>query len=124
MAAITDLNWAQVNEALKQLVGTNVDIIALDSYGVPTNLLISSVVGSYPEVDGGKGGVVKFLARLHDACVMAQEAANTGKVAGEQLKAFQPAIAGTAVGTFAPISRTLKARHDLSSSTKVIGTNT
>lgn len=123
MPAVTDLTWAQLNEAFKVVLGTNTDTITVDSYGTPTEININGIVGSYPALGSDKAGVLKFLTRLYDACLVAQDTANTGKAVGEKLTAFRAATSTAPVGTFVPVTRTIAARHDLSSSTKIVGTN-
>lgn len=125
MPAINDLTWNQLNNALKELVGTNNNLIVLDGYGNPTTLDIGAIVEQFPaDTDPvSQQGVVKFMARLFDACRNAQVAANTGQATGERLNAFSAPTSAAPVGTLVPVTRTLVTRADLSSVTKVIGTN-
>lgn len=123
MAAVTDLTWAQVNEALKDLLDTNAEVIGLDEYGNPVTIDIESVINSHSEDAGGKTGVVEFASKFFDACAKAQTLANDGLDLAEQLTAFRPIVAGPLIGTLMSVNRTVSAQHDLSSSSIILGTN-
>lgn len=125
MPVVTDLTWTQLNTALKTVVQTNNDLITLDSYGQPTEIDVAAIIQSFP-VDSDattSTGVIKFMARLFDACREAQIAANANQPTGERLNAFAAPTNQAPVGTFVPIIRTMTTRADLSSASRVIGTN-
>lgn len=127
MPAVTDLTWSQLNIALKQLTGSSLNsIITVDAYGIPTNINILEAVGGIsPDLAQPEAtvGVIKFITRLYDACKIAQDMANQGKTTGEKLNAFGVATAAAPKGTLVPITRTIVSQADLSSATKIVGTN-
>lgn len=125
MPAVTDLTWTQLNTALKSVVQTNNDLVTLDSYGMPTAIDVAAIIQSFPldNDNATSTGVIKFMARLFDACREAQTTANTNQPTGERLNAFAAPTNQAPVGTLVPIIRSMTTRADLSSATRVIGTN-
>lgn len=125
MPPLTDLTWTQVNSALKIMLNTNSDLITLDSYGIPSTINVAAIVEIFPadSSDTTSQGVLKFMARLFDACREAQIAANVSQPIGEKLNAFGPPASQVPVGTLIPIVRTLTVRADLASANRIIGTN-
>lgn len=124
MSVVTDLTWSQLNTALQQLLGTNTSLINANENGVTVITLNINPIISGTEVDGLSAlGVIKFITRLHDACRIAQEAANQGKTTGEKLSAFGAATAAAPRGTLVPITRAMVTQADLSTATKIVGTN-
>lgn len=121
---MTDLTWTQLNTALQQLLGTNNSLINTTENGVTTISLHINPIISGTEISGlSTSGVIKFMTRLHDACRIAQETANQGKATGERLTAFGAATAAAPRGALVPISRTMITQADLSTATKIVGTN-
>lgn len=123
MAPLTDLTWIQLNTALKARLGTSNNPIDLDAYGYPESINIGTVVKDFPEIGNDVVGVLKFMAVMLDACRDAQVLANNSQPTGERLSAFPAATTQTPVGTLVPITRTMTSRADLTSVTKIIGTN-
>ena len=123
MAPITDLSWRLLNTKLKQRLGVNQDLIEIDAYGRPTTIDIGAILQDPPMSEDGSTalGVVKCLAILLDSCRDGQVEVNTGQPAGERLDAFPAPTSAAPVGTLVPVTRTMVARADLSSVTKVIG---
>lgn len=122
MAAVTDLTWTQLNSALKQVLGVSSDIIYLVQ-GEESHLAVD-----FPLLAGGANsmnseGVIKAFSILLEAARRAQETANTGKATGERLSAFPAPVNGTPANNFVPVTRSMTARADLSSATKIVGTN-
>lgn len=125
MPALTDLTWTQVNAALKIMLNTNSDLITLNSYGIPSNIDIAAIVESFPaDSDTTTAqGVLKFMARMFDACREAQQTANLSQPVGEKLNAFGPPTSQAPVGILVPVSRTMIGRADLASASRVVGPN-
>lgn len=128
MPAVTDLTWRQLDDALKQLTGATIDIIRLDNSGAVSGIDIAKVLSSTStQIDANDPmsttGVIKFITRLYDACKLAQETANQNKATGEKLSAFGVATAAAPKGTLVPITRTMTTQADLSSATRIVGTN-
>lgn len=119
MAAVTDLTWSQLNTALKQLLGTTNDVITIDGYGIPTDININAIAS----VGDNGTGVIKFMTRLFDAARVAQETANTGKTTGEKLSTFAAPTNAAPSNNLVSITRTIVSRADLTSATKIVGTN-
>ena len=127
MAAITDLTWQQLADALGTMGANPISISGTPNASVITLSISTLVTGTYKS-DGteqpiGETGVIRALTKLLDAARIAQEAVNTGKVAGEKLSAFPAPTFGTLANGYAPITRTLTARAVLSSATQIVGTN-
>lgn len=123
MAPLTDLTWKQVNTALKARLNTSNDVIELDAYGAPGTIDVGAIVQDFPEIGDDAAGVLKFMAIMLDACRDAQVLANNSQPTGERLSAFPAATTQAPVGTLVPITRTMTSRADLTSVTKIIGTN-
>lgn len=124
MPAVTDLTWQQIRDAFAQqgfiqnpiiqgAVGDGVAQIYID---------VSALLGGATQ-EFTKEGVVKAFTKLLAAARVAQEAANTGKAAGEKLAAFPAATTGTPSNGAVPITHTITARALLSSATQIVGTN-
>lgn len=128
MAAITDLTWIQLLSGLDELgLGHLLDTSRANS--------LSDEVGIYhlridlKRIPNWQGktlqdeGVIWFVSKLLDACRRAQETANINQAAGERLNAFPNPNTGGVTNNFAPVTRSVIARHDLSSSQNIIGAN-
>lgn len=122
MAAVTDLTWTQLNIALKQVLGVtdpSINVIS-NIEGEATDLSITSLIGNNIYVEGG---VIKAMSILLEACRRAQETANTGKTTGERLNAFPAPTNGAPANNFVPVTRAMTARADLTTATRIVGTN-
>ncbi len=121
MPAVTDLTWAQINEAFSRQ-NPGVDVI-------PTTLINGklyldlSLFSESQVTDTTQDGVIKTLTKLWDLARAAQENANTGRAVGEKLVAFPPPTFGAATNGQAPITRQIAARVVLNSATQIVGTN-
>lgn len=126
MAPITDLSWTQLNNALNARLGLAPNnAIVMDAYGVPASIDLGAILKDIP-IDSNTNaytGVIKFICILLDACRDAQVAINPSVPAGERLLAFPAATTAAPVGTLVPITRTVNSRADLTSVTRVVGTN-
>lgn len=123
MAPLTDLTWKQVNTALKARLNTSNDLIDLDAYGNPATIDIGSIVQDFPKIGSDAAGVLKFMAIMLDACRDAQATANASQPVGEKLNAFANPVTAAPQGTLVPIARTMNTRADLTSVSRIIGTN-
>ena len=112
MASLTDLTLAQVEA---QLPAGSITIAA----GKAT--LDLSLASGQPLDAMTDVGVVKLLARLHQACYDAQQEANTNQIAGERLAAFGAPVNGGTINGYVPTTRALITRSELSSATNVVG---
>lgn len=125
MPAITDLTWSQLNQALIELNG-GTGIIETNDSDFATVINVGKTLGYPPTLnDNSQGtyGVIRFMARLLDACRLAQETVNQGQSVGERLAAFPAPTPGATTGGYAALTRSMTGRHDLTSSNKVIGGN-
>lgn len=125
MAAVTDLNWTDLNAGLRKLLDDpDYNFIYIDTTATPPRLRldISALMpGSSSNLNNAGG--IKLLAILFDAARLQQETLNQGKAVGEKLTAFPAPTFGTLANGYAPITRTLTARAVLSSATQIVGTN-
>lgn len=117
--AVTDLTWSQINDALKQVLKTNADLVTVDSNGNPTSVNIGAITGG----SSNNFSVIKFMNVIHDAGIIAQASANTGKPAGERLNSFSNPVNAAPVNNFVQTTRTIVSRVDLRSATSIVGTN-
>ena len=115
MAAITDLTWQQVQDALG-IAGA----IALDTgkIVIDTSLVTGDTIDGMTDM-----GVLKFLNKLIEACVEAQTTVNDGQVAGERLNAFSAPSFGNPTNGAVVATRTIRFALQLDSTTQVVGTN-
>lgn len=121
MAAITDLTFAQLSDAL----GTQGAVyVAEDTLGNITVQLSISAINDENINNPSSTGVVKFLTRLREACHKAQETVNTAQVDGEKLDAFPAAIStGAVVDGYVQQSGAIKSKIAVATATQIVGPN-
>ena len=119
MAALTDLTWAQLADALE---GNAKIFVGEDPVG---NI---GVLISVPAVNGDTvgtltdQGVVKFLLRLREAARAAQETANQNQTPGEMLDAFPAAVSdGIVTDGYVNQTSSIKAAIKVTSATDISG---
>lgn len=123
MATITDLTWEGFATALAEIVGDSQVVIQSSNDGVQA-IDIKLLIGEIEEISPIDGGVVKAIDRLLEACYVAQERANDNMPDEERLASFVAPIESTPIDGYVPITRTMVSRADLSSVTRIIGSNT
>lgn len=123
MPAVTDLTFTQLNTALNQILGTTANNY-IELTNDETGNLVRLNLTALAQADSlNDEGVIKVFSILLEAARKAQETANTGKTTGEKLSAFPAPTNGAPANNFVPVTRTMTARHDLTSATKIVGTN-
>ena len=124
MAAPTDLTWAQLNGVITDNNGSPLTFITStepDAEGFSViGVDLSALVG-YPITSMQNKGVIKALARLLEIARAAQEKLNEGKPAGEKLAALPAPTVGPTINGYAPVTRSLASRHELSTTTSIVG---
>ncbi len=121
MAAITDLTFAQLSDALGT---TGAVYVGEDTLGNITVQLSVSVINDENVNNPTNTGVVKFLTRLREACHKAQETANQAQVDGEKLNAFPAAIStGAVVDGFVQQSGAIQSKIAVATATQIVGPN-
>lgn len=116
MAAITDLSWQQVQDALATAGAITVsgERVIID-VGVVAGITADAL---------SDNGVIKFLDKFLEACADAQTAANSGQVPGERLAAFTPPTIGAPSSAgLVPVTRSVGFRYQLDSVTTIQGPN-
>lgn len=121
MAAITDLTFSQLSDALGIPGAVSV---GEDTQGnITVQLSISAINGETVNNLSGTG-VVKLLTRLREACHKAQETINQGQAEGEKLDAFPAAVSsGTVVDGYVMQSGTVKSKIAVATATQIVGPN-
>lgn len=121
MAAITDLTFAQLADAL----GTpNAIYVAEDPLGNITVQLSVGAINNETINSPATTGVVKFLTRLREACNKAQETANVGQAEGEKLDAFPSATStGSVLDGYVQQTGVIKSKIAVATATQIIGQN-
>ena len=121
MAAITDLTFAQLSDALET---TGAIYVGEDTLGNITVQLSISAINNEVINNPSTIGVVKFLTRLREACHKAQEMVNQGQVDGEKLDAFPAAIStGAVVDGYVQQSGAIKSKIAVATATQIVGPN-
>lgn len=121
MAAITDLTFAQLADALGT---TGAVYVGEDTQGNITVQLSISAINDENINSTASFGVVKFLTRLREACHKAQEIVNQGQATGEKLNAFPAAIStGAVVDGFVQQSGAIQSKIAVATATQIVGTN-
>lgn len=115
MAAITDLTWQQVQDALGVTGG-----ITVTSSKVVIN--VETILGSTTDALSD-AGVLKFLNKLLDACLDAQATANTNQATGEKLNSFGTPTYGAITNGNVLVTRTVRLNAQLESATTISGPN-
>lgn len=116
MPALTDLTWQQLNDIFEN------PLIAQVAGGESTtNLMLNLTILSPEFITTDQTGVVKALAKLLEIARKAQEKLNEGKPAGEKLAAFPAPTVGATINGYAPVTRSLASRHELSTTTSIVG---
>jgi len=116
MAAIVDLTWQQLQDAL----GTAGAITVVSGKVV----IDVGLVGGLTADSLSDNGVIKFLDKLLDACQDAQSTANTAQTTGERLAAFTPPTIGAPSSAgLVPVTRSVSFRYVLDSTTSIQGPN-
>lgn len=121
MAAITDLTFNQLSEALAT---TGALSVSEDILGNITVQLSVSIINDETINNLASMGVVKFLTRLREACHKAQEAINTSQDTGEKLNAFPAATStGSVVDGYVQQSGTIQSKIAVATATQIVGPN-
>ena len=116
MAAINDLTWQQLQDAL----GT-AGAITVASGKVVIDV---GLVGGLTADALSDNGVLKFLDKLLDACQDAQTTVNAAQAVGERLAAFStPTIGAPSSAGLVPVTRAIGFRYVLDSATTIQGPN-
>lgn len=110
MAAITDLSWANLSDAFGPSPLNRPLLVAnTDAYG--TNILLDLGVLLGREISStGSLGVIEAILKFREVCVIAQTAANQGKLSGEKLNSFAPVTFGTISNNAAPVTASIAAK--------------
>ena len=121
MAAITDLTFAQLSDALG---ATGAVYVGEDTLGNITVQLSISVINDENINNLTNTGVVKFLTRLREACHKAQETINQGQAVGEKLDAFLAATStGAVVDGYVQQAGSIKSKIAVATATQIVGLN-
>ena len=112
MTAINDLTFQQMQTELP----TGVISVAAGVLSINLTTLLGSGADAMIDV-----GVVKALSILLDAAYKAQVLANVGQPIGERLAAFLPPATGAISAGFAPTTRSLVTRAEISTAVNIIG---
>ena len=122
MAAITDLNWQQLGDALG---GNGQVFLGEDAQGNIGVLISVSTVNNSLAGGLNTGGVVKFLMRLREAAAQAQVLINETQEVGEKLNAFPPSSStGSVVNGAITQTGTIQAAIVVASASEVVGVTT
>jgi hypothetical protein len=117
MAPITDLTWAQLQDAS----GSPGLMVFDDNLGLVLRLsFLTGVTYSTLNNAMGSNGVVQALYQLREWAAAAQVSVNTGKSIGDRLAAFPPASHGTALNGFVMSSGQIVTRTPLAT-TGIVG---
>lgn len=121
MAAITDLSFSQLSEAL----GTIGAIAVLeDTVGNITVQFSVSIINGETVNNLASFGVVKFLTRLREACHKAQQIVNESHAVGEKLNAFPAATStGAVVDGYVQQSGAIQSKIEVATATQIVGAN-
>jgi hypothetical protein len=120
MAAINDLTWQQLNEALGE---TGQIFLGEDTQGNIGVLISVSTVNGSVAGNLSTNGVVKFLMRLREAAAEAQILINETQAVGEKLNAFPPSTSnGTVINGAITQTGSIQAAIVVSSASEVVGT--
>ena len=121
MAAITDLTFSQLSDALGI---PNAIFVGEDALGNITVQLSISAINDETVNNLTNAGVVKFLTRLREACHKAQETINQGQTEGEKLDAFPAAVSsGAVVDGYVQQSGGIKSKIAVATATQIVGPN-
>lgn len=121
MAAITDLTFSQLSEALAT---TGAVSVSEDTLGNITVQLSVSIINDETINNLASKGVVKFLTRLREACHKAQETINTSQATGEKLNAFPAATStGAVVDGYVQQSGAIQSKIAVATATQIVGPN-
>lgn len=129
MAAISDLNGTQLEQSLVNNLGASNErpplfTIISDAYGSQILLNITALTGKEATSES-QLEVTEFLVKLRELCAIAQIDANVGKVKGEKLNSFPPAVYGAVSDGMSVVTAPITARMSVSSiqKEKIIGVN-
>lgn len=121
MAAITDLTFSQLSDALGI---TGAVYVGEDTLGNITVQLSISAINDEVINSPASFGVVKFLTRLREACHKAQETINTSQTTGEKLDAFPAATStGAVVDGYVQQIGSIKSKIAVATATQIVGPN-
>lgn len=121
MAAITDLTFSQLSDALGI---SGAVYVAEDPVGNITVQLSISAINDESINSPANFGVVKFLTRLREACHKAQMTANQGQAEGEHLDAFPAATStGAVVDGYVQQAGMVKSKIAVATATQIVGPN-
>lgn len=121
MAAITDLTFNQLSEALGI---PNALFVGEDALGNITVQLSISAINDEAVNSTANTGVVKLLTRLREACHKAQETINQTQAEGEKLDAFPAAVSsGAVVDGYVQQSGAIKSKIAVATATQIVGPN-
>lgn len=121
MAAITDLTFSQLSDALGT---TGAVYVGEDTLGNITVQLSISAINDEQINNASSFGVVKFLTRLREACHKAQETINQAQAVGEKLDAFPAATStGAVVDGYVQQTGSVKSKIAVATATQIVGPN-
>lgn len=116
MAAITDLTWQQLQDAIGI---TGAITVVSGKVVIDVGLIAGATIDGLSDT-----GVIKFLDKLLEAGYDAQVSANTSQTTGERLAAFSNATIGAPSSAgLVPVTRTVGFRYLLDSATTIQGPN-
>src|SRR3712207_535590 len=100
MAAITDLTWQQVQDALD---ATGAIAVASGKVVITVETVTGDATATMTDA-----GVLKFINTLLDACLEAQTTANVNQVTGEKLNSFSNPTYGAPSNGNVLVTRTVR----------------